>query len=67
MRPDALRPGYHQGCPTSLAKLKTRLSKGEKPNRKRIAEIGAVYELTPEPRKPERRARQQPGEDHARA
>jgi len=31
-------------------KLKTRLSKGEKRNRKRIAEVGAVYDATPAPR-----------------
>ena len=33
-------------------KLKTRLSKGEKRNRKRLAEVGAVYDLTPVPRHP---------------
>ena len=35
---------------TSSGKLKTRLSKGEKTNRKRMAEIVTMYELTPEPR-----------------
>jgi len=33
-------------------KLKTRLSKGEKSGRKRIAEVGAVYEVEPAPRTP---------------
>lgn len=45
MRPDSLR-----ACTAAKAaseKLKTRLSKGEKRNRKRMAEVGAVYEVTP--------------------
>ncbi|MFZ2058293.1 MAG: hypothetical protein WAV54_12875 [Acidimicrobiales bacterium] len=33
-------------------KLECRLSKGEKRNRKRLAEVGAVYELTPVVRSP---------------
>jgi len=33
-------------------KLKGRTSRGEKPNRKRMAEVGAVYEITPQPRTP---------------
>jgi hypothetical protein len=33
-------------------KLSTRLSKGEKRNRKRMAEVGAVYDVVPSPRTP---------------
>jgi hypothetical protein len=50
MRPDALRPGTAQAAQRASPKLKTRLSRGEKRNRKRIAEVGAVYELQPAPR-----------------
>jgi hypothetical protein len=37
MRPDALRPATAKAAGAATAKLKTRLSKGEKRNRKRIA------------------------------
>jgi len=47
MRPDALRPATARQAALSKTKLKGRLSKGEKRNRKRIAEVGAVYDLTP--------------------
>jgi len=50
MRPDALRPATAQAAQRASPKLKTRLSRGEKRNRKRIAEVGAVYELQPSPR-----------------
>jgi hypothetical protein len=52
MRPDALRPATAQAARRASPKLKTRLSKGEKRNRKRIAEVGAVYEVKPAPRSP---------------
>jgi hypothetical protein len=45
MRADALRAATRRQAQS--AKLKTRLSKGEKRNRKRIAEVGAVYDITP--------------------
>ena len=45
MRHDALRPQTAKAA--TSAKLKTRLSKGEKRNRKRLAEVGAVYEAVP--------------------
>ena len=45
MRPDSLRPTTAKAAVTS--KLATRLSKGEKRNRKRLAEVGTVYDLTP--------------------
>jgi len=52
MRPDALRPATEKAAAAATTKLKTRLSKGEKRNRKRMAEVGAVYDLTPVPRSP---------------
>jgi len=50
MRPDALRAATRKQAAKANGKLKTRLSKGEKRNRKRIAEVGAVYDATPVPR-----------------
>ncbi len=50
MRPDALRPAT--AAANASAKLVTRLSKGEKRNRKRMAEVASVYEVTPVPRTP---------------
>ena len=41
MRPDALRPATAKAAGRATAKLATRLSKGEKRNRKRMAEVGA--------------------------
>jgi Uncharacterised protein family (UPF0236) len=52
MRPEALREQTRKQAQHSTTKLKTRLSKGEKRNRKRMAEVGAVYEVTPTPRTP---------------
>jgi hypothetical protein len=37
---------------TDTPKLSARLSKGEKRHRKRMAEVGAVYDLKPQPRRP---------------
>lgn len=48
MRPDSLRPATAKAAVTT--KLATRLSKGEKRHRKRLAEVGTVYDLTPIPR-----------------
>ena len=50
MRPEGLREQTRTQAQNASGKLKTRLSKGEKANRKRMAEIVTVYELTPEPR-----------------
>jgi len=50
MRPEALREPTRTQAQSASGKLKTRLSKGEKTNRKRMAEIVTVYELAPEPR-----------------
>ena len=48
MRPGALRPATAKTA--AGQKLSTRLSKGEKRNRKRMAEVACVYDLTPAPR-----------------
>lgn len=52
MRPGALRPATARAAASSNPKLATRLSKGEKRNRKRMAEVGAVYDATPVSRCP---------------
>jgi hypothetical protein len=52
MRPEALRPPTAAKARNANHKLTGRLSKGEKRNRKRLAEVGAVYDITPAPRTP---------------
>ena len=52
MRPDALRPATAKAATSKSNKLKSRLSRGEKANRKRMAEVGAVYDTTPACRTP---------------
>ena len=52
MRPDALRPAAAKAAANTSPKLATRLSKGEKRNRKRLAELGVVYDATPAARSP---------------
>ena len=52
MRPDALRAATAAAAAKTTPKLATRLSKGEKRNRKRMAEVGTVYDATPTPRTP---------------
>ena len=52
MRPDALRPGTKKAAAAGTHKLKTRLSKGEKKDRKRMAELAVVYDCAPVPRQP---------------
>jgi len=47
MRPDALRPATAKAAEATSPKLASRLSKGEKRYRKRIAEVGAVHDATP--------------------
>lgn len=48
MRPNALREAT--GKAVASRKLSTRLSRGEKRSRKRMAEVACVYDLTPQPR-----------------
>ncbi|MFU8855226.1 ISKra4 family transposase [Micromonospora sp. SL1-18] len=52
MRPDALRAATAKKAASSSRKLATRLSRGEKLGRKRMAEVVAVYHCTPAPRTP---------------
>jgi antitoxin component of MazEF toxin-antitoxin module len=52
MRPDSLRTQTAKAAATAERKLATRLSKGEKANRKRMAEVGCVYDFTPTVRTP---------------
>ncbi len=47
MRPQALRPETRRAAQRASHKLSTRLSRGEKRDRKRLAEVGAVYEIKP--------------------
>ena len=47
MRPDALRPAAAAAAATTRPKLATRLSKGEKRHRKRMAEVGTVFDASP--------------------
>jgi hypothetical protein len=51
MRPGALRPAT--AAAATSKKLAARLSKGERRYRKRMAEVGAVYDISPVPRRPE--------------
>jgi len=52
MRPEALRPETQKKAAASETKLKTRLSRGEKRNRKRMAEVVSLFEVTPAARTP---------------
>lgn len=53
MRPEGLRAATAAKAARSENKLKGRLSRGEKANRKRMAEVGAVYTITPVVRSPD--------------
>jgi hypothetical protein len=50
MRHQDLREGTRKAAEKSKRKLKTRLSRGEKRNRKRMATVASVYEVDPYPR-----------------
>lgn len=52
MRPEGLRDATAAKAAGSENKLDGRLSPGEKANHKRMAEVGAVYTVTPIPRTP---------------
>jgi hypothetical protein len=47
MRREGLRPATRKAAEQATAKLGSRLSPGEKKNRKRMAEVAAVYSITP--------------------
>ena len=50
MRPEALREATARAAAGTRRKLATRLSPGEKNGRKRMAELGCVYDCAPVPR-----------------
>jgi hypothetical protein len=52
MRPEALRQATRKQADASATKLATRLSKGEKRHRKRMAEVGSVYDCASASRTP---------------
>jgi len=53
MRHEDLREATRKAAEKAQHKLDRRLSKGEKKDRKRMATVAAVYDLTPQPRRPE--------------
>ncbi|CAN5495460.1 hypothetical protein BH23ACT3_BH23ACT3_22150 [soil metagenome] len=53
MLPDSLRDATRKAAATSTHKVPGRLSRGEKRGRKRMAEVGAVYDAAPAPRRPD--------------
>jgi hypothetical protein len=53
MRPGQMRPDWARKACKSAPKQDGRLSRGEVRNRKRMAETGAVFDITPAPRTPE--------------
>jgi hypothetical protein len=52
MRHEDLREGTRCAAETSSRKLETRLTPGEKSNRKRMAQVASVYSIAPFPRGP---------------
>jgi hypothetical protein len=50
MRPQDLRETTQKAAANTSHKLQTRLSKGEKRNRKRMAEVAVIYSVAPFPR-----------------
>jgi hypothetical protein len=53
MRPEGLREATRKAAAAATPKLRTRLSKGEKRHRKRMALVASVYGIAPFIRKPE--------------
>jgi hypothetical protein len=51
MRPAALRPATAKAA-ARQGRIRTRLTSGEKPNRKRMATLACVYDAEPSPRRP---------------
>jgi hypothetical protein len=52
MRHEDLREGTRRAAHKSVRKLETRLTPGEKSNRKRMAQVATVYSIAPYPRGP---------------
>lgn len=66
MRPEALRPATAKAAAEAVPKLATRTSRGEKRSRKRMAEVGAVYDAAPVVRSAEQVITLGTGQDHVR-
>jgi hypothetical protein len=66
MRPGALRATTAKAA-AKLGKIRTRLTAGEKPNRKRMAALVTVYDAEPAPRRPHDVIAPPGGRDGARA
>ncbi|GAB2558869.1 hypothetical protein GCM10027167_77140 [Nocardia heshunensis] len=52
MRPEALREATRKAADAASGVFRTRLASGEKPHRKRMATLAAVYDADPAPRRP---------------
>lgn len=52
MRPDHLRDETRERAQSTTRKMRTRLARGEKPNRKRMAQVASIYTIQPFIRKP---------------
>lgn len=52
VRPEDLRPATQKAAARATRKLSTRLTKGEKRNRRRMAQVAAVYSIAPWVRTP---------------
>lgn len=52
MRPEALREATRKAAEGASGVFRTRLASGEKPHRKRMATLAAVYDADPAPRRP---------------
>jgi hypothetical protein len=52
MRHEDLREGTKRAAEKAVRKVETRLTPGEKSNRKRMAQVATVYSVAPFPRKP---------------
>ncbi|MRH93296.1 ISKra4 family transposase, partial [Nocardia sp. SYP-A9097] len=52
MRPEALREATRKAAEGATGVFRTRLASGEKPHRKRMATLAAVYDADPAPRRP---------------
>ncbi len=52
MRPGGLREATRHAAARATTVFRTRLASGEKPNRKRMATLAAVYDADPAPRRP---------------
>lgn len=66
MRPEALRPATAKAAAEATPKLATRTCRGEKRSRKRMAEVGAVYDAAPVVRTADQVITLGTGQDHVK-